>query len=648
MSRIAPISLHLVRTGRPHNALLSPITPYIGLCGRFGVSTVNFPWEQADLVRHLARLRYNTEGTVGAEADRQHTLYSLGEGVGGVLSQLGGLASEMTWAESRAGALGLVHLRIRLWGSELAMVPFEVATIPSGMPGEGHRLLLKTQAPVCLTRELVGAHSTPVAWDRPVRVLFAFAAPGAEVPVEGTLDGIRAAVAQLCPWEPEPEDAAAAIGRILTILPFASLEDIADACAGAEYTHVYLLAHGLPAEEGGELRYAVALHERTGSPAVRRVTGAELGMALGPPCEGGCTRRMPSVVTLAICDGGNQGSVTVPGGSIAHALHERGVSWVLASQFPLHFAAASDIARVWTGELLAGTDPRWALQRTRAALARRYGTTHDWGALVAYASFPEDFDDQVERFLRRQLKLRTKALTKGAQLRADAHAAFPELEAIAARLEEIYEAAERRMEGMVTRPLDVPGWDDEIRRRTALALRAEFLGLWASARKQIGVAMLGAAATAAHRHAATARLEGALALYREAAGLTAGQHWQKVQALFLGVVLAKRVPLNDWKQALLDAEAARDGAGESDAMWARGSLAEIYLLASLQDEEVRRLFPEDLGGRITLALEDLRRRAGADPFPIASTRGQLGLYARFWNERVDADLLGIALAALRD
>jgi hypothetical protein len=52
-------------------------------------------------------------------------------------------------------------------------------------------------------------------------------------------------------------------------------------------------------------------------------------------------------------------------------------------------------------ELLQGTDPRIALHRLRQHLATKFGDRHDWATLVAYASFPTDFDVQVNHFRQR-------------------------------------------------------------------------------------------------------------------------------------------------------------------------------------------------------------------------------------------------------
>jgi hypothetical protein len=75
-----------------------------------------------------------------------------------------------------------------------------------------------------------------------------------------------------------------------------------------------------------------------------------------------------------------------------------GVPWVVASQFPLTVVGSVVLGEDLYDELLQGTDPRIALHRVRQHLATRFGDRHDWATLVAYASFPRDFDVQVDRF----------------------------------------------------------------------------------------------------------------------------------------------------------------------------------------------------------------------------------------------------------
>ena len=52
------------------------------------------------------------------------------------------------------------------------------------------------------------------------------------------------------------------------------------------------------------------------------MTGGELALALASSVGG--ERHLPSVVTLASCDSAAQGSLTTPGGSVAHDLHAVG------------------------------------------------------------------------------------------------------------------------------------------------------------------------------------------------------------------------------------------------------------------------------------------------------------------------------------
>jgi hypothetical protein len=103
-------------------------------------------------------------------------------------------------------------------------------------------------------------------------------------------------------------------------------------------------------------------------------------------------------VSLASCDSANPSAIVNPGGSVAHQLHRMGVPWVVASQFPLTVLGSVVLAEDLYGELLQGTDPRVALHRVRQHLATQFGDRHDWATVVAYASFPTDFDVQVEGF----------------------------------------------------------------------------------------------------------------------------------------------------------------------------------------------------------------------------------------------------------
>jgi hypothetical protein len=48
------------------------------------------------------------------------------------------------------------------------------------------------------------------------------------------------------------------------------------------------------------------------------------------------------------------------------------------------------------------------LHRVRQHLATRFGDRHDWATLVAYASFPSNFDTDIANFRRRAIDARGK------------------------------------------------------------------------------------------------------------------------------------------------------------------------------------------------------------------------------------------------
>jgi hypothetical protein len=84
----------------------------------------------------------------------------------------------------------------------------------------------------------------------------------------------------------------------------------------------------------------------------------------------------------------------IPGGSIAHDLHEAGIPLVIASQFPLTFAGSVVLAETLYERLLWGDDPRVVLHDVRQRLhLLRHG--HDWASIVAYAALPPDLEQQL-------------------------------------------------------------------------------------------------------------------------------------------------------------------------------------------------------------------------------------------------------------
>src|SRR5262245_31291664 len=324
MRNVHTVRLELLRFGPAHNQLLSPLTPYVALCGNDGPVTLTIPLEHRQLLTRLERLRYVTDGAAIPETQRQAELSELGSLIGRVLANVPGLNRQLGQASERENAL--VQVQLVVWGSELALVPFEVVTAPDGFLDVP--LLTQTEVPVTLTRELRRARPLPVEWDRSPRILFAWAEPPgvSRVPAREHLIALRRALAPWIPWRPTPELRVPEVQQRLTVLHNATLDDLRNACRTISFTHVHLLAHGAERTEAGERRYGITLNRDHRHPAADVVDGQALAQALRVTLHDGRISR-PTAVTLATCDSGAVGSPLTPGGSIAHDVHASGVPW---------------------------------------------------------------------------------------------------------------------------------------------------------------------------------------------------------------------------------------------------------------------------------------------------------------------------------
>ena len=207
----------------------------------------------------------------------------------------------------------------------------------------------------------------------------------------------------------------------LTILPQASIQAIENEIAkGLEedshgpYTHVHILAHGVEYEEGVDKRFGLALHSVNDPTVMDKVSGIRLATALRTSGScGGAALALPTVVTIASCQGEQQGSVTGAGASVAHALHEAGIPVVITSQFPLSFPGSIRMTNVLYHQgLVRGRDPRVLLNKLRRELCAELATTHDWASIIAYASLPPDLEVQLRNVqisqIQRQISLAFK------------------------------------------------------------------------------------------------------------------------------------------------------------------------------------------------------------------------------------------------
>ncbi len=181
------VTLELVRPGPPHNQLLSPLTPYMALCGEGSPVTFHINLEHRKLLNRLRRLRYvtkdgSTSGVAVPDSIREAEVTELGEEVASILTAIKTLHPEISRAQGQGYASeaateaerSVVHLRLVLSGSELSLLPFELSIAPQAFPGEGLEFCLQGSLPIVITREIRRSRSVSVNWDRPVepRILF--------------------------------------------------------------------------------------------------------------------------------------------------------------------------------------------------------------------------------------------------------------------------------------------------------------------------------------------------------------------------------------------------------------------------------------------------------------------------------------------
>jgi len=190
---IQQVKLEFLRPGPAHNQLLSPLTPYIALCGDEGPVTVQMPFEHRQLLMRLRRLRYESAKNPALDEQRQAEVRDMGEAIGKVFSQVPALLSALGDAGGETGKL--VHLSLSLSGFELGLIPFELAVSMDGFPGSGSPLFLQTRTPISITREIRRGSPLPIKWNRPRRIRFGFAEPdGLMVPAQAPLNALRLAI----------------------------------------------------------------------------------------------------------------------------------------------------------------------------------------------------------------------------------------------------------------------------------------------------------------------------------------------------------------------------------------------------------------------------------------------------------------------
>src|SRR5262249_7458397 len=132
-----------------------------------GVVTV--PYEQARFERKLNDLRYVGDGG----DDLRSVLHEVGEEVAKVLGSVPGLPGALTLDTGQSGPGVMIHLRLTLSASELAMLPFELSKVPISAAQSSEAWLgLQTRPPVSITRNVRSVSPEAVVWPKKPRVLF--------------------------------------------------------------------------------------------------------------------------------------------------------------------------------------------------------------------------------------------------------------------------------------------------------------------------------------------------------------------------------------------------------------------------------------------------------------------------------------------
>lgn len=618
--QVRTVTAELLRAGPAHNQLLSPLTQYLGICDDGEAAIVTQPYEQAVFMERIKAMQYGDGSEEGA---RRTALRELGIEAARVLGAIPRLAGSLT--ADPAGPDTIVHLKLVLTPSELAALPFELAKVPIG-PNSLTEAWLSLQAnvPVVITRRTRNGPGMTTNWPLEPRVLFISADPE-EVPfAEHRQELIQALEPLRRPDRDEPTTSADGrhekFGSLLTILKNAAFEDVVAECAANRYTHIHILAHGSEDPDGGHKTFGLTLaNELISAERLASAFNGVIGRAI----------HRPTVVTLATCDSGNVGSVMVPGGSIAHVLHQAGIPLVLASQVPLTKEGSVLVVRELYRGLLRCENPWVLMHGVRKTLHGRLGARcHDWASLVVYESLPAQWSEFIEQARYQFAKMATDA-------------AFARVDRAVAESGN-YDGLSQQLEQSLE-------WLPDSGR-----FRLECLGLRASSfkrRAQVEVDIAGrdrGGAKVGHAIQSVLYLQRALHFYEQAtrgfltssetsAQRNAALHWVLTQQLSLLAVLGKDAPEGAAEMARMSAHACIEHQALDERAWAHGSLAELDLLSldrSWPGEAGRSPFDTAREGARRHVREVIRLAHLLDqPFLIESTLRQFRRYVDWWGTK---------------
>ncbi len=342
------IVVRFARQGDRDGVDLDPSTDYRVSVDGGPWSPFRSPWTQTRLDEIVEKLRNEDP----QDRPTIEFLAGVGRELGEAIRSADALAN--TIYEHRGG----VTVYWRLDYPELARIPWELA---SWWIEPRHHILLGDEISFVRAVPLLEAGSPsqwPTGRDDTIRMLYVWGERGGRT----------------VPWE---EHAAALVplaerhGIALTHRAIDTIADlqalVGDLGEGERFDYVHLLAHGARA---GNRDWGLQL----GSEVVK---GAQVAQAL----RGGAG--VPSLVTLAACDSGNETDSQF--GSVAYELHAHGIPMVVASQFKLRKRVSNlSVARVYE-QLFGGAHPLAALAGVRRQLAP--GDNESWSNEVVYTKY---------------------------------------------------------------------------------------------------------------------------------------------------------------------------------------------------------------------------------------------------------------------
>jgi hypothetical protein len=397
---------------------------------------------------------------------------------------------------------------------------------------------------------------------------------------------------------------------------------------------VHVLAHGAEIELRRSARFGLALGDRV-------VTGSDLALALSSAVDG--ERHLPSVVTLASCDSAAQGSLTTPGGSVAHDLHAAGIPLVVGSQFPISEQASVPFTETFYAGQLSGEHPLVSITEVRRQLATEFPDEHAWASVVVYEALPVDLQQRLDELhywqsrrahditLGRLERLATSDFERSEHLREHGRP-LPDdfVSPTAAEHQRLLDAVASRGERL---PKDGPFGIDCDGLRAAAFKRTAEVAFWLSQAPDV----------TAERAEDLARqclgdLEIALDLYsstvRALVSTPEGHpnrkvtlHWIAGQVLCLQAVLSMPIDQDLAGLARTCARADLDHADPLVRGWAKVSLVEQALLQLA----VRRPTRDDAEQAIECA-GDLVRMMGEESEQVVATCRQMRRYASWWGD----------------